>query len=163
MLVSYAAIHCALTQHPSEEKGGGGYSLKFHMVRLWPFPTPGWELCIPLNCCERHCVKMWISLKTSTFSQFFHSHASVSPFDPLYRPEWLISLPFYKLRQVKSVPFHIHEAWKRYPFWARPPRIGHYRNTPNPCLEFSPQLFLFPFFTCQRTRSYVWCLKASKA
>ena len=24
MLVSYAAIHCALIQHPSEEKGGGG-------------------------------------------------------------------------------------------------------------------------------------------
>ena len=24
MLVSYAAIHCALTQHPAEEKGGGG-------------------------------------------------------------------------------------------------------------------------------------------
>ena len=156
MLVSYVAIHCALTQHPSEEKGGGGgYSLEFYMVRLWPFPTPSWELCIPLNCCERHCVKMWISLKTSTFSQFFHSHASVSPFDPLYRLEWLISLPFYILRQVKSLPFHIHEAWKRYPFWARPPRIGHYRNTPTPCLEFSPQLFLFQSFTCH-VKFVVW-------
>ena len=106
---------------PQKRRGGGGYSLKFYMVRLWPFPTPGWELCIPLNCCERHCVKMWISLKTSTFSQFFHSHASVSPFGPLYRPEWLISLPFYILRQVKSLPFHIQEAWKRYPFWVEPP------------------------------------------
>ena len=28
MLVSYAAIHCALTQHPSEEKGGGGLLLE---------------------------------------------------------------------------------------------------------------------------------------
>ena len=121
MLVSYAAIHCALIQHPSEEKGGGRggwvYSLKFYMVRPWPFPTRSWELCIPLNCSERH----WISLKTSTFSQFFHSHASVSPFGPLYRPEWLISLPFYILRQVKSLPFHIQEAWKRYPFWVEPP------------------------------------------
>ena len=27
---------------------------------------------------------------------------------------------------VKSQPFHIPEAWKRYPFWAEPPRIGHF-------------------------------------
>ena len=107
---------------PQKRRGGGGYSLEFYMVRLWPFPTPSGELCIPLNCCERHCVKMWISLKTSTFSQFFHSHASVSPFDPLYRPEWLISLPFYILRQVKwTYPFKYLTLEKGTPFgWSLP-------------------------------------------
>ena len=34
MLVYYVAIHYALTQRPAEEKGGGGYSLEFYMVRL---------------------------------------------------------------------------------------------------------------------------------
>ena len=28
---------------------------------------------------------------------------------------------------VKSLPFHIPEAWKRYPFRTEPPRIGHHR------------------------------------
>ena len=34
MLVSYAAIHCALTQHPSEEKGawGGGGGLLLEVL-----------------------------------------------------------------------------------------------------------------------------------
>ena len=29
---------------------------------------------------------------------------------------------------MKSLPFYIPEAWKRYPFRAEPPRIGHYRE-----------------------------------
>ena len=33
---------------------------------------------------------------------------------------------------VKSLPFYIPEAWKRYPFQAEPPRIGHYREFPPP-------------------------------
>ena len=37
----------------------------------------------------------------------------------------------YILQLVKSLPFYIPEAWKRYPFRAEPPRIGHYR-------EYSP-------------------------
>ena len=31
---------------------------------------------------------------------------------------------------MKSLPFYIPEAWKRYPFRAEPPRIGHYREYP---------------------------------
>ena len=31
---------------------------------------------------------------------------------------------------VKSLPFHIPEAWEKYPFRAEPPRIGHYREFP---------------------------------
>ena len=34
---------------------------------------------------------------------------------------------------MKSLPFHIPEACKRYLFWAKPPHIGHYREyTPPP-------------------------------
>ena len=35
-----------------------------------------------------------------------------------------ISLPFGIFQLVKSQPFHIPEAWKRYPFRAEPPRLG---------------------------------------
>ena len=33
-----------------------------------------------------------------------------------------------------SLPFYIPEAWKRYPFRAELPRIGHYREYPSPGL-----------------------------
>ena len=33
---------------------------------------------------------------------------------------------------MKSLPFYVPEAWKRYPFRAEPPRIGHYREYPPP-------------------------------
>ena len=40
---------------------------------------------------------------------------------------------------MKSLPFYIPEAWKRYPFRAEPPRIGHYREYPPPriCIRSS--------------------------
>ena len=52
------------------------------------------------------------------FSQLFHSHKIhlFNPSGPFYRPKWQISLPF-----------HIPEAWKRYPFRAETPRVGPYR------------------------------------
>ena len=37
---------------------------------------------------------------------------------------------FPTLQRVKSLPFHITEAWKRYPFGAEPPRIGLHREYP---------------------------------
>ena len=40
---------------------------------------------------------------------------------PFLIPKWPISLPFY-----------IPKAWKRYPFQAEPPHIGHYREYPTP-------------------------------
>ena len=52
---------------------------------------------------------------SSTFSQ--SENASVSVFGPFYGLKWQISLPF-----------HIPEAWKRYPFRAEPLCIGHYRR-----------------------------------
>ena len=47
-----------------------------------------------------------------------------------YRPKWQISISFNILQPVKSLPFHIPEAWNRSPFRTEPPRIGHYREYP---------------------------------
>ena len=49
-----------------------------------------------------------------------------------------IFLPFHIPKLVKSLPFCIPEAWKRHPFRAEPPRIGH-------CWEYSDHNILFSF------------------
>ena len=59
-------------------------------------------------------------------------NSSVSPFGSFHRPKWQISLPFYILQQVKSLLFHIPEAWKRYTFRVEPPRKGYHREYPPP-------------------------------
>ena len=38
--------------------------------------------------------------------------------------------PFYITQLVRSQPFYIPEAWKKYSFRAEPPRIGHYKEYP---------------------------------
>ena len=43
-----------------------------------------------------------------------------------------IFLPFHIAKLVKSLPFYIPEAWKRHPFRADTPRIGHCREYPPP-------------------------------
>ena len=48
-------------------------------------------------------------------------------FGPFYGPKWLIFLTFHILQLVKSLPFHMPGPWKRYPFRAEPPGIGHCR------------------------------------
>ena len=48
---------------------------------------------------------------------------------PRFHPLTLLHTIF---QLMKSVPFHIPEAWKRYPFRAEPPRIGNHR-------EYSPR------------------------
>ena len=40
----------------------------------------------------------------------------------------------------ESLPFHIPEAWKRYPFRAEPPRIGHHREFLPPPFQFRAHL-----------------------
>ena len=37
-----------------------------------------------------------------------------------------LSTPFTVLQLVKSLPFHIPEAWKEYPIRAESPHIGYY-------------------------------------
>ena len=52
----------------------------------------------------------------NVFQTFSQLHASVSTIGPFYRPKWQISLRFHVVQGVKSLHFHIPEAWKRYPF-----------------------------------------------
>ena len=47
---------------------------------------------------------------------FFTASAFVIPFGPSDRPNWQISLTFHILQLVKSQPFQIPKAWKRYHF-----------------------------------------------
>ena len=51
----------------------------------------------------------------------------------LNRPQWQISLQTLLILKLKqSLPFHIPEAWKRYPNRAAPLRIDNYREYPPP-------------------------------
>ena len=50
------------------------------------------------------------------------------------------------LQLVKSLPFNIPEAWKRYPPRAEPTQIGHYREYLSPRNVSSPFLKLFVAF-----------------
>ena len=90
-----------------------------------PFTYPVYDFPSLLNCSKRTVFKIWINHKNRTFSRLFHSHEMhLLALLGLYRPKWQISSPFYILQQVKSLPFHIPEAWKRYPFRAEPPVIS---------------------------------------
>ena len=50
----------------------------------------------------------------------------------LLLPKCQFSQPFSILQLVKSLPFYIPPAWKRYTFRAEPPLIVHYREYPPP-------------------------------
>ena len=91
--------------------------------KLYPFHIPCLALCIPFNCCKCTVFSIGINHKSRTFSR-------LSPFGPFHGPKWQISLPFYILQLVKSLHFHVPEAWEWYPFGAEPLRIGHQREYP---------------------------------
>ena len=55
-----------------------------------------------------------------------------------------VLLPFHIRQLVKSPPFHKPKGWKRYPFRAEPPRIGHYRKYPSSPPSPSPA-YSFPY------------------
>ena len=63
------------------------------------------------------------------FSCLFRTH-DIHLLGPFYSQKWQISLRFSILHVVKSLPFHITEAWKSYPFWVQPSCIGHYMEYP---------------------------------
>ena len=48
----------------------------------------------------------------------------------LLTPKRQFSFPFSILQLVNSLPFYIPPDRKGYPFWAEPPRIVHYRESP---------------------------------
>ena len=106
------------------------------------------ELCIPLNCCKSTVFKIWINHKTRPFTQLFSQpcNAFVSTFWAFLPTEMTVSLSFHILQQVKSQPSHILKAWKWYPFWVEPLRIGHFREYPSgfkSALNFDQQYVQF--------------------
>ena len=123
---------------------GGVYSTNVYTGRLRPevqpltllyiiflrkrnlFFIPCLKLCIPLNFCKFRIFKIRINHKNRTFSQLFKTiNLSVSLFGPIHRPKYQTFLPFYILQLVKSQPFHVPDARKRYPFGAEALRTGH--------------------------------------
>jgi len=80
------------------------------------------------------------SLKQQIFLSFFHtvhnklkwnSHkVCLLDLFALFNTWMKIFLPFHKLVKSLPVPFYIPEAWKRYPFRAETPCVGHYREVP---------------------------------
>ena len=71
-----------------------------------------------------------ITIPGNLFTFFIAIISLISSFRSFYRRKRHISLSFHILHLVESLPFHTSEAWKRYPFWAEPLRIGHYRDYP---------------------------------
>ena len=62
------------------------------------------------------------------FLRLFPSHKMhlLDLFGPFYRQKWQISLPFHILQILKSLPFHIPEAW----IPGELPSKGHYKEYP---------------------------------
>ena len=125
-----------------------GYPTKFYTGRLRPqvpsltllctiFDTKGTRFvylpCIHFNCCKCTVFLMWINHQTRKVSRLFYSQkVPLWPFKVILQTEMKVLLPFHIRQLVKSPPFHKPKGWKRYPFWAEPPRIGHYRKYPPP-------------------------------
>ena len=108
------------------EKVPLSYAFFWQMIR-YPFLIINLEFCLPFNQCKGTAFEIWIYHKTRTFSRLFHSFrinllALLGLFTYRNNP---ITLHFHILQPVKSPPFHIPEAWKRFPFQAEPPRIRH--------------------------------------
>ena len=55
---------------------------------------------------------------------------------------------FFFCQLVKSLPFHIPEAWERYPFRAEPLRLGHHRKNPPPPPPTPRAQFQPVFYSC---------------
>ena len=68
--------------------------------------------------------------KPWSFLVYFHSYKMrlLALLGPLTERNWQISRPFHTLQPVKPMPFNIPEAWKMYPFRAKPSRIGYHRE-----------------------------------
>ena len=128
-------------------RGGGGDLTKFYMRRLRtkvqpltphiPFferkGTPFVHLPLKNDTPFTYLCNNVVSLSLNPGNELNESRVQ-SMRDILikrpYIPKWKICLSFYILKIVKSLPFHIPEGWKKYPFRAEPPRIAHYREYP---------------------------------
>ena len=86
----------------------GRYPFRIPSVDKWyPFYIPCLKLCIRLTAVNAVSFKIGISHKNRTFLDFIkRQNSSAIPFGPFHRAKWQVSLPFYILQLVKSLPFH---------------------------------------------------------
>ena len=66
------------------------------------------------------------------FTLFTAINYACQPCRLFHNPQWQFPKSFHMLQLVKSLPFHIPELSKRYPFLAEPSRIVHYMESPPP-------------------------------
>ena len=72
------------------------------------------------------------SQKLYSFGRFKAIKFICEPFWALLLTQTTDFPPSHILQLLKSLPFHVPEAYKRYPFRAEPPRIGHHSEYPPP-------------------------------
>ena len=108
-----------------------GYPFRIPSTDKWiPSHIPSMDLCIPFNCDKCSVFKYVINHKSeyflSTFPQLYEVHLVALLGLFIDRKD---RFPYPFIIEVKSLPpFHIPEAWQRYPFRAESPRLGHYRK-----------------------------------
>ena len=103
------------------EKVSPSYTFHWQMV---PLSHVSVERCIHFNC--RKCtIFMNQSKNQEIFLTFFTAiNSSINPFRSFYRRKDGFPHPSVYFNRVKFLPFHIPEAWNRYPFRTELPRIG---------------------------------------
>ena len=121
------------------------YSRKYSISKLW---YPGGGGCLYGDrrlCPEVNPKPFYIPfftkkvLRSYTFywqmvplsRTFFRTLHLLALLEPFTDPNDRFHHPFiYFKKSLKSLPFHILEAWKRYPSRAEPSRIGHHGESP---------------------------------
>ena len=120
---------------------GGGLNTVLYMEDLrckpLPFNKPFLIEKIPLSYSFHrkfypfHIPTEWLSLNFLLDKPLKYLDEIIScqmfPFEIFWKsfliPNWQFSQPFFR-QVLQSLPFYIPPAWKRYPFWAEPPRIA---------------------------------------
>ena len=116
--------------------------LPFYMLfgqKRYPFLIPSIDKWHPFHIASLklyiwllwniHFLKIWIPVnhKTGMFVDF------VSAVKCIRYPFWVrFPYPFYIIQLVKTLPFHVPETWKRYPFRLGVPVWAITRSTPPP-------------------------------
>ena len=107
------------------------YPFRIPSTDKWiPFHIPSLDHCLPITSGKCTVFKYVINQKNQhTIFRLFHSCIKCIWWlfwAFLLTAKTQISLLYPFIIEVKSLPFHIPEAWQRYPFRAASPRLGHY-------------------------------------
>ena len=102
------------------------YPFRISSIDKWyPSHIPCLKLCISFNCAKAPSFKKKSIPKKNIFLRLYKHKIKLLPlFGWFYRPKLQMPYPFVDFNE------YIPEAWKRYPFRAKPPRIAHYREYP---------------------------------